>query len=169
MAITSMSSDIWFPWATSTGDTTTNGNESTIWETWDSTTDTTATVTWSRWMPTLTDTPPRVPPRPRIDVITPEAEKRADQLLKQHLDDIQRAQYERERKFVVRVAGVDYEFDCSRRQHNIFQLSGGKRVREFCIYQRGRLPAADNHLAQKLLLEADPDEFKRIANAMALN
>lgn len=98
------------------------------------------------------------------------ADARAAELLREHLDEEQRASYERDKKFhVIAADGQRYEVDCGKRMHNVFALDEqGRRVDEFCIYQDGGTPLADNHLAQKLLLEADPVEFRRIANRTRL-
>lgn len=98
------------------------------------------------------------------------ANKRATDLLRRHLTKEQRVTYDRDKKFhVIAADGQRYEVDCGKRMHNVFALDKqGRRVEEFCIYQEGPTPLADNHLAQKLLLEADPAEFRRIANRKRL-
>ena len=44
----------------------------------------------------------------------------------------------------------------------------GNRIASYCIHPHDRVPHADNVLAQKLMLEADPAEFRRIANRTPL-
>lgn len=94
------------------------------------------------------------------------AQLRAAELLAESLTEDQRKSMEDTKHFaVIGSDGERYEIDCTRRQHNIFQVDkNGRRVREFCIGQRGDTPLADNHLAQKLLLEADAELFKKTAN-----
>lgn len=49
--------------------------------------------------------------------------------------------------------------------HNVFLLDeGGNQIVEYCIVTESTTPLSDNMLAQKLMLEACPDEFHRIAN-----
>jgi len=112
--------------------------------------------------------------RARVDVVRHDreaAERRALELLESHLTAEQRRQLERLRAFrVVARSGRVYEIDAEKRMHNVYELDGqGRRVNELCIYQRGALPLADNTLAQKLMLEADEAEFRRIANHTRLS
>jgi hypothetical protein len=93
------------------------------------------------------------------------AEARATKLLKENLDDEQRKELASHKRFhVVGSDGERYEVDCTKRQHNVFAVKDGKRVREFCAVQTGDTPLQDHLLAQKLMLEADADAFKRVAN-----
>lgn len=98
------------------------------------------------------------------------AEQRAAALLVAHLDEEQRRTYEADRHFfVISADGERFEIDCRARHRNVYLLNdAGKRIEGFCIYQTGPTPLADNHLAQKLMLEAAPQEFKRIANRWAM-
>lgn len=48
--------------------------------------------------------------------------------------------------------------------HNVWLIEDGKPVIEYCIVTDGFVPLYDNMLAQKLLLEAAPEDFFRIAN-----
>jgi hypothetical protein len=94
-----------------------------------------------------------------------EAEARAESLLKRHLADGQRAEYEMDRSFHV-VTGTGRRY---RLRHgwagNVEEVdAAGKRLRRYCIHPRIGVPCPDNLLAQKLLLEADEPEFHRIAN-----
>jgi hypothetical protein len=96
---------------------------------------------------------------------------RSTELLREWLDEKERQRFDREKKFhVVAQSGRRYEIDVSKRQHNVFELDAkGKRIVEHCILANAfDLPLADNALAQKLLLEADEDQFRRIANQTRL-
>jgi hypothetical protein len=94
----------------------------------------------------------------------------ADDLLMSQLTPEQRDQYRKDKKFIVNVRGRRYEFNCNRQHQNITELAAnGNRIREYCVYQTGRCPMPDNHLAQKLLLECDPEQFERKANVFDLN
>jgi hypothetical protein len=94
------------------------------------------------------------------------AEQQAENLLLELLTPEQRAGYRDAKKFhVIAQSGKRYEVDCRKRMHNVFEVNpAGKRVEEHCIYQRGDLPLPDNIAAQVLLLTADEEEFRRIAN-----
>ena len=94
------------------------------------------------------------------------AEVRAAELLSQHLDDEQADSLAKSKRFhVVGSDGERYEIYCTKRQHNVFALDAeGKRKREYCIVQTGPTPLSDHLLSQKLLLEADAERFKKIAN-----
>lgn len=113
-------------------------------------------------------TPTRVEARP--EDADEKARRAAERLLFAHLTEEQKAMYRRLRRF--RVVGSDgevYEVDATKRQHNVFLLDQqNRRTQEFCIYQGGRTPLADNHLGQKLLVEADAVLFKKIANSRLL-
>jgi hypothetical protein len=53
-------------------------------------------------------------------------------------------------------------------QHNVFRIEGGRRTFEYCIVTHGFLPVYDQMLAQKLLLQANPEMFHRITNTWEL-
>jgi hypothetical protein len=44
----------------------------------------------------------------------------------------------------------------------------GTHREEFCIYQTGGTSLGDNHLMQKLIIEADTELLKRVANRRVL-
>jgi hypothetical protein len=98
-----------------------------------------------------------------------EADAKADELLRKHLSLRQRRQYRRNRSFCVRARdGTQFRI-----KHgwagNIEELNAaGKPVNRFCIHPVDSVPYADNLLAQKLLLETDPDKFRKIANRTAI-
>jgi hypothetical protein len=94
-----------------------------------------------------------------------EAEEKAARLLRQHLSLRQRRAYRRHRAFCVRARdGTQY-----RLRHgwagNVEELDKqGRPVARLCIHPYAEVPVHDNLLAQKLMLETDPDGFRRIAN-----
>lgn len=98
------------------------------------------------------------------------AEARAEELLRTLLDAEQRAEYDRAKRFyVVSRSGKRYEIDTKRKMHNIFEVDpAGKRIEEHCIYADDDLPLPDNIAAQLLLLRANENEFRRIANQRML-
>lgn len=99
-----------------------------------------------------------------------DALQRAQELLLSLLDEEQAKMFMEKRQFhVVSQEGNRYEIDCTRREHNVFELQGTKRVREYCIVQTGSTPLFDSILAQKLMLEMDEKSFHRIANRWNLN
>lgn len=94
-----------------------------------------------------------------------EADKRAEELLKKHLDQKQREQYEKDKKFRVRSKdGAEFEL-ASLWSGNAVELTpDGKRLARFCIHPREYVPIPDLLLAQKLMLETDPETFRKTAN-----
>ena len=193
MADTGTFKVIWYTWTATSTAASTSTCDST-WTEWCETSATcnTSTATWGQWNScTVTTnrsqyvprelTPQEVAARESAQKVERErqekyraekaaAEKRATELFRTFLDAQQREQVDKERKFhVIGSDGVRYEVDVTKRQHNVFELDSlGRRIKEFCIYQTGDTPLPDNHLAQKLLLEADAQQFRRIANARAL-
>ncbi len=93
------------------------------------------------------------------------ADERAAQLLEQHLDQEQRQQF-RERKPIRVIAGDGAAFELGHSwSGNAREMDAdGKPVASYCIHCGQQLPLGDHLLAQKLLLEAAPAEFRRIAN-----
>jgi hypothetical protein len=97
-----------------------------------------------------------------------EADRRAIELLRSQLNEEQLANYDLDGSFVVvagrkryrlKGAGVD-ELD-----------KNDKRIATHCIHPsyKDNIPMADTVLAKKLLLDADPKEFLRIANRASVN
>lgn len=93
------------------------------------------------------------------------AEARARELLLSVLSDQQREEYERTKAFRVKAAdGKEY-----RLKHgwagNVEELDEfGKAIARLCIHPSAAIPEADNLVAQKLMIETDPESFRRIAN-----
>ena len=96
--------------------------------------------------------------------------KRAEELLLENLTEEQVEMYRKTKLF--RIVGSDgerYELNAKKQWHNIYRLdASGKRKEEFCIYQTRGTPLADNHLMQKLIIEADTELLKKVANRRIL-
>lgn len=96
------------------------------------------------------------------------ASQRAEELLREHLDEEQRAEFDAHGHFHVSVEDRRYRIT-RRRQGNVFcdydyYHDGRLRHRCYCIHPREDLPPGDQMLAQKFMLETDEEEFLRIAN-----
>jgi hypothetical protein len=126
--------------------------------------------------------------RARVDAERAErlaAERKAEALLLRHLTAAQREEYLRDGSFTVRMddgrryrirkgwsGNVDH-FEAPK-IGQVLERDGGsivpaangapRQVERLCIHPRELVPHCDNMLAQKLLLEADEAEFRRIAN-----
>ncbi len=94
------------------------------------------------------------------------ADQRAEKLLVMTLDDKQRADFEKDRYFEV----ISQK---SRKRYRITKGMAGnvyvyneqnKCIERLCIHVYQDVPHYDNMLAQKLMLEADEDVFRRTAN-----
>lgn len=101
-----------------------------------------------------------------------EAERQADQeatarslaLLESFLNDEQRAEFREAGVFHVRTRdGRLFRFTKGF-GHNVHLVQDGLCVTEYCIITTERVPLYDQMLGQKVLLEADPEDFFRIAN-----
>jgi hypothetical protein len=98
------------------------------------------------------------------------AERIAARLLETHLNRMQRRQFRRLRSFhCIAPNGTRY-----RVRHgwsgNVEEIGpNGKVLNRFCIHPRENVPISDNLLAQKLMLETDDTEFRRIANVTRVN
>jgi hypothetical protein len=90
------------------------------------------------------------------------AKEKADILLLRHLDDRQKEDLRSKGLFYVEVDGVKYEI--RRGIHGNVRMIGEKGAEKtFCVAPRG-CPEGDVMLAQKLLLETDPEDFWKKAN-----
>lgn len=91
-----------------------------------------------------------------------EAQRRAEALLHDNLSDEQLAQVKAVSRFRVRGnKGGVYDV-CVGSGARLIQ--GDRTTHSICIHARERIPAEDNALALKLLIETDEDEFRRIGN-----
>jgi hypothetical protein len=109
----------------------------------------------------------RQPARARVSAradasLTGLAEARARCLLRRVLDTNQRRQYEAYGCFAVQVADRSTFGILPRPFFNVMELRTGAL---YCCVIEGKVPLADLMLAQKLLLERDPDLFFSTANA----
>ena len=152
--------DIWPTWCTASDSST---STATTWHSWNS------TASHSPIIQTYRETPEQIETRRKQRVEYErqrEALERAESSLLSLLSPEQRESYAKDKKFhVITAEGKRYEIDCRKRMHNVFELNErGQRVLELCIYQTGNTPLPDNIAAQKLLLESDEKEFRRIAN-----
>lgn len=93
-----------------------------------------------------------------------EANRKAEVLLRSCLNQQQLDDLDKKKCFFLHTGGRKYRVD--RGQHgNVKLLDERDRVVEsYCIQPQGGLPDADAMLAQKLLLETDPDSFRKISN-----
>jgi hypothetical protein len=94
----------------------------------------------------------------------------AEELLLENMTPEQVEMWKKTKNFhIIGSDGERYELDARKQWHNIFKLNKeGKRVEEFCIYQSGGTPLSDNHLMQKLIIEADTELLRRVANTRLL-
>lgn len=165
-----LADNTWTTWTTCDG----TPYVTTAWTTWNGTTvaTDTATITYGRiWNePTKQELAASKKMTEAIRKKEEAAKKRATETLRRHLSPSQRKQYDTGNHFhVVGSDGKRYEIDCKKRMHNVFEIDErGKRLVEYCIFQSGSTPLPDNHLAQKLLLEADAERFRKIANQIRL-
>ena len=95
-------------------------------------------------------------------------ESKARALLEAHLTPDQLEEFKATDEF--HIQGADgYEYLLTNKfQHNVFRIEGGRRTVEYCIVTREYLPNYDQMLAQKLLLQANPEMFHKITNTWAL-
>lgn len=169
---------------------TDNGTGDT-WMTWASTdtnSSTTIDNTWVLWVDAggTANAAPRVytaPPRTAEQIAADEehaataaqevqeraaaqlmAGKRAQRLLAECLTAKQRHDLKRDDAFCVQIGERCYRIN--RGYSGNVELIEGDCVRaRYCIHPREDVPNEDTMLAQKLLLEANEDEFLRVANA----
>ena len=93
------------------------------------------------------------------------ADKRAEELLLSCLDAEQRQEYAKDKAFHVRCKlGRRYHIHRSWSGHVARVSDTGKVFERLCAHPTTRVPLPDNMLAAKLMLETDPEHFRRIAN-----
>lgn len=96
------------------------------------------------------------------------AQRRAERLLRSNLSKEQREEYDRLKRF--HVVGADGRLYRVHRQwsHNlevVEETPDGRYITEqLCVHPRESVPTEDSMLAQKLMLETDPANLRRIAN-----
>ena len=94
------------------------------------------------------------------------AAAKARELLHDHLDAEQREALARRRAFrVIASDGEEYEIAAAGHSGNVRRIVDGRAVERLCVhaYVEG-MPDEDHWLEQKLMLEADAEVFRRIAN-----
>ena len=98
-----------------------------------------------------------------------EANERAETLLLECLSVDQVAEYRRNKFFIVQggKSGKKYRIRQGR-SNNIDLLDGERITHRLCCHPGAFLPAPDNMLAQKVLLELQEEEFVRTANIHAV-
>lgn len=98
-----------------------------------------------------------------------EASERATALLREHLDESQRSSYDLFKEFLVKCqSGKVYRIKKGISGNVNLLNDDGVPIIQFCIHPDVSVPAEDNMLAQKLLLETDEKGFCRIANKTQL-
>ncbi len=113
-------------------------------------------------IPPIPEPPPEAPA-----IIT--ARERALTLLLDHLTPAQRFQYETVHSFDVEVNGRRYRIS-SGWSGNVKRLNeSGGWIESLCIHFDRSMPIPDLMLAQKLMLETNEAEFRRIANISLLH
>lgn len=94
-----------------------------------------------------------------------EAERKAEELMMRFLSPEQRDEFRRLSLFTVHLPnGNRYQV---RKGHagNVYKIGEREKlVERLCIHTRETVPDFDNMLAQKLFLESNEDEFRRVAN-----
>lgn len=96
------------------------------------------------------------------------ADAKARKILMEHLSPVQRDQYEKFGYFDLDVGGRTYRIKKGW-SGNVQRLGKDEKnqdrvLESFCIHPRERIPEEDNLLIQKLMLETEEAEFRRIAN-----
>ncbi len=106
------------------------------------------------------------PPRPRngLPLWDPQADARARELLLRMLNPDQRAHYAAHGSFTVHVPGRGTFCILPRTTYNVVQLSSGDT---YCCVCETPVPLPDLMLAQKLMLEREPERFFSTANRVA--
>lgn len=171
-------------WNTWNNTTTTSASNTIVWDQWTTGTATTTgwQDTWQVWTSDSVNQPsnrvvpanvfvPALRRRPSIDVGV--ARQRADKLLVEHLTPEQEKSLLEDGYFEidVRADGKVRRFRIynDKYQHNVFEIDRrGRKLREYCAHTSHACPQSDHALAQKLLLEHNPREFFRVANAWDL-
>lgn len=164
----------------------------TTWQVWTTSNATTMTgAAWDYWVTTALGTTNTLTGTYRPDPLTEdqlrqqraqweerqareradreEAVKRAETLLHGALTRHQRQMLKSRRRFYVRSQhGRRYEIE--RGHHaNVYEVDRrGRRLARLCIYTTGGTPEGDCMLAQKLHLQSNEDEFRRVAHITRL-
>lgn len=93
-----------------------------------------------------------------------EANERAEKLLQEVLSPAQRAELQRKNYFHVRANGRRFRITRGW-AGNVLEVDARSRLRyRFCAHPNQHVPAPDVMLAQKLVLESEPERFFSVAN-----
>jgi len=92
------------------------------------------------------------------------ADAKAEKLLLQLLDEKQAQEYKEKGRFHMYVGNKKYRIDKGWAGNVKLVEEKGNVLSSYCIHPRQRMPEADNLIAQKLMLEANEQEFLRVAN-----
>lgn len=95
------------------------------------------------------------------------AEAKAEVLLTQMLTPQQKEDLKNKRCFYLFSGGKKYRIDRGRTGNVKLVDDRDQVVESYCIHPNIACPDADTMLAQKLLLETDPETFERVANITA--
>jgi hypothetical protein len=171
------SSATWTYWTTTTGTATSAATSyqtaSSVWTGWNNvTTAAPTTVRVRRVAPQFTEE--QLEAQRVANEAAAAASERADRLLQEILDDEQKAEWQRSRRFTVRVGDGKKGFRTFRVSHgkvgNITEVNEhGRPLAKYCVHLYGPEPPEDTLVAQKLLLETDIKEFERLANRSPLS
>jgi hypothetical protein len=94
----------------------------------------------------------------------PEVKAKARAILRAHLNARQQEELDHRHQFHV-MGGDGHQYVITEKAiHNVFRIVGGERAVEYCLVSEHAVPTFDLMLMQKLLLEADPAHFHRVAN-----
>jgi hypothetical protein len=94
-----------------------------------------------------------------------EAKVKARKLLRENLSPAQLESFDRVGYFFQEIGGRRYKINLGR-SGNVYEVDkNDKHLTRFCIHPAMDVPDEDTVLAQKLLLSANEQEFRRIANA----
>lgn len=176
---TSAAGTVWPTWVYSYQSTSTAGTATAscvnIWPAWvasySATVSTTATysgVIWQQWVDGTGYYAAQPFQEANERVKEHAAVARAEELLREHLNEEQRSSYDMFREFLCKAqSGKTYRIRKGT-SNNVFLLNDeGAEIMRFCIHPQG-VPDGDAMLAQKLMLETDEKSFTRIANKTQL-
>lgn len=183
MSPTYYATDTWSRWATSNATTITSATDT--WGYWNAATSGTSTTNtvWLDWNGDGAAAPARIV-RSAAAIAADDARRkewnaqeaahvklreaakaRAEKLLVENLSPIQRAQFSKERCFVVDGRnGLRYRIRQGRSGNIDMVKADGTIQHRLCAHPREDVPDFDTMLAQKLMLEHDEDSFINLAN-----
>jgi hypothetical protein len=185
----------WTKWVT-TSTSTTACSSNDVWYIWsgtDSATSTGSTAVWQRWVTTVGTSSGNISYEPyRTRELTPEekeqhrlaqekakqeaeerqrkydeARKKAEELLFGCLNPEQKEELKKDKHFhVLACSGKRYRVRPGTTVEELDETN--KTVARYCIHTKESVPAYDEALIQKLMLELNEPEFLRIANRITV-